>query len=200
MLHNGKQEIFILLLCPYKVGSCYMSQILHNNNIPHIRLHSYDDLERSKFPTSSITHMITIERNPEDLYVSAYFADIDQKPAYDYSFGSKEDVTKASIQELVQFYFKQNWSIYRWLNFDYYRGWSRWFQKRGIPVLTLKTESLSTDLPKLLPSFIGMKKDSLQFDPKPSHVAKDGPDGSLYLNLQEAIRIGYQKRRTFSIG
>jgi len=139
--------------------------------------------------------MITVERIPEYLFISAYFADIDQKPAYPYSFGTKEDVEKASIQELVDFYFVQNWSIYRWLNFDYYQAWCRWFRRRRIPVLSMKTESLSTDVPNLLSRFLGIEDSTFRFDPKPSHVAKEGPNGQFYLQLQSAILKEYDKRR-----
>ena len=178
-----------------------MSNLLEVNNVPHIRLHSYDTLERERIPADSVTHVITIERIPEYLFISAYFADIDQKPSYPYSFGTQEDVQHASISELVGFYFKQNWSIYRWLNFDYYRAWARWFRRRGIPVLSMKTESLCSDVPNLLPKFLGIDHDSAEihhqfrFDPKPSHVAVEGPNGALYLELREAILQEYEQRR-----
>ena len=175
-----------------------MSQLLDDNHIPHIRLHSYDSIERDKFPTNLITHMITIERIPEYLFISAYFADIDQKPAYSYSFGTKEGVEKASIRDLVDFYFVQNWYIYRWLNFDYYQAWCRWFRRRRIPVLSMKTESLSTDVPHLLPTFLGIEEDTFLFDPKPSHVAKEGPNGWLYLQLRSAILKEYDQRRSIT--
>ena len=176
-----------------------MSQLLNLNHIPHIRLHAYDSAERDKFPTHMITHMITIERIPEYLFISAYFADISQKPAYPYSFGTKEDVEKSSIQELVNFYFEQNWFIYRWLNFDYYQAWSRWFCRRKIPVLSMKTESLSTDVPNLLRTFLGIEDNAFRFDPKPSHVAKEGPNGLLYLELREAILKEYDQRRATNL-
>lgn len=172
-----------------------MSQVLTDNKIPHIRLHSYDNIERETISTSIITHMITVERQPEHLFISAYFADIDKKPAYPYSFGTQIDAENASKQDLVDFYFEQNWFIYRWLNFDYYRAWSRWFRRRNIPVLCLKTETLSTDVPNLLPTFLRLNNDEFIFDPHPSHVAMEGPNGTLYKELRTAILNEYKRRR-----
>ncbi len=185
---------FVLLLTPYKVGSCYMSKILHDNNIRHARLHSYDYNERLKYSPESITHMITIERIPEHLYISAYFADIDKSQCYPYSFGDSESVAKATLSELVNYYFIQSWSIYTWLNFDYYKGWARWFQSRGILVLTLRTETLITTVPVILPTFLDIPHDCFIFDPQPSHVGHDAPNGQLYSELKKAILQEYTRR------
>lgn len=184
-------NLFVLILTPYKVGSCYMSKILHDNNIPHARLHSYDENERLKYPTYMITHMITMERDQQSLYISAYFADIDKFGSYPYSYGNTENAT---IQELVEHYFKQDWTRYRWLNYDYYRAWTRWFKNRNIPTLMLQTETLSTTIQQVLPEFLGIV--NLKIDPEPSHVGRDAPNGSLYIKLMDAITQEYNRQAT----
>lgn len=188
--------MFVLLLSPYKVGSCYLAKILEANGVPFVRLHAYDNVERNKYPPEIITHFITAERKVHlNLYISAYYADIHQAPHYPYAFASSEDaVNAAPTRDLVNHFFRQPWHTYRWLNYNYYRGWQRWFAARSVPTLTLHTESLSVDVEQLLPTFFKDHKKKWTFDPTPSHVTKDNPSGARYLELRKAITNEHERR------
>lgn len=191
---------FVLLLSPYKAGSCYLSKIMSINSVPHARLHAYDAVEQACYPIESITHVITCERKVHlDLYISAYFADIHQKHHYPYGYAdTKEAVDAASIEQLVQHFFTQPWRTYRWLNYNYYRGWMRAFARRGIPTLTLITEQLSTpECAKKIEDFIrGSSSSNWKSDPIPSHVTSEHPSGKRYLQLKSAIKKEHKVRKS----
>lgn len=184
--------IFVLLLSPYKVGSCFVGKILADNGVPHARLHAYDAVEQQKILPTAVTHFITVRRRRQlDLYISAYYADINQAPYYPYAYAATADeVVAAPIETLVEHFKKQPWHSFRWLNFQYYDAWMRWFQRRGVPVLCLETESLSeTIAPAFQKLFAAAAPDKVwSIDTKPSHVTEETPNGSRYAELKKAIK------------
>lgn len=188
---SSDPSLFVLLLSPYKVGSCFVSKILADNSIPHVRLHAYDTIEQQKYDPSKVTHFITVRRQKQlDLYISAYYADIHQKPHYAYAYASSYDeVAAASMDKLVHHFFQQPWHSFRWLNFGYYQAWLNWFQRRGVPVLCLETESLSeTIAPAFKQLFRSIPDQQWNFDVRPSHVTGDDPNGLRYAELKKAIK------------
>lgn len=205
-------QFFVLLVTPYKVGCCYVSKVLSDNNVPHVRLHSYDADERAKYPPEQVTHFITVERECIlDLHISAYFADMHQgRQHYPYAFtDSLEKAVSAPMRDIVNHFFRQDWSAYRWLNYDYYRGWMRWFARRGVPSLTLYTEKLSENITHQALAAAFSPAEELEEeehgphqsskwirDPKPCHVTSEhAAHGSMrYLAVKSAIRAEHTRR------
>ncbi len=114
-------QMKVLLLTMFKVGSTTIANILHRHKIPFVKLHQYDNWAQKQDPIESFTHIITLVRDPVDLYISAMFQDISM-PAYEYYYGEKWHVLRDPVTKLINHFDKIDWSKYRWLNFDYYAG------------------------------------------------------------------------------
>jgi len=177
--------MFVLILCMFKVGSCFIEKCLSDNHIQHVKLHSYDIDEQKLYPIHQITHIITIKRNPKDLWKSAFFEDIDKIEHYPYAFGTSEEVEAATIDQLINHYCAQDWKRYRWLNFDYYKGWIEKFKAIGKPILILNCDNLSDQVAKKLPKFFDM---NMKLNLKPSHVGKDNTFGKKYQEFKHRCK------------
>lgn len=201
MSSNGNR-FFVLLVTPYKVGCCYVSKILADNGVSHARLHSYDADEREKYPPETVTHFITVERESIlDLYISAYYADMHQgKSHYPYAYtDSLEKAIASPMRDVVNHFFRQDWTSYRWLNYDYYRGWLRWFARRGVPSITLYTETLSSEeiTHKALAAAFASAHDGSCWiaDKRPCHVTSEHAHGGMrYVAVKAAIRAEHARR------
>lgn len=201
---------FVLLLTPFKVGSCYVSSILRENGVQHARVHAYDPDEQAKFPEEKITHVITVEReNMTDLYISAFYNDMHHGVQhYPYAFSDNmDDCLNASVAELVEHFRKQDFKSCRWLNYDYYRAMARRFERRDIPVLTLQTEKLSLlESHQQIADFLGFTGGVIQalagidkalphaagpvwlFNPAATHKTSEKKDiGDRYLAFKTAV-------------
>jgi hypothetical protein len=175
----------------YKVGSCFLENILTKNNIPHVKLHSYDNLEQNQYPIESITHVISVRRDPLKLYMSAFFEDIDKIEDYPYAFGTSEDVENATVEELITHFNKQDWKRYRWLNFDYYNEWLENFKKLGKHILLLNCDTLSNNIVDKFHTFL---KRSLVIDSTPTHVRTiENQFGKKYQEFKEKLLSNLQE-------
>ncbi len=176
--------MFVLILCMYKVGSCFLEQCLRDNSIRHIKLHSYDIDEQNEYPMDDITHVITIKRDPQKVYMSAFFEDISKINVYPYAYGTSDQVEKASIQDLINHYNAQEWEKYRWLNFDYYEKWIEIFKQHNKKTLILDCDSLSEEVNQKLPTFLGV---TMNLNLKPSHLGKNGEYGNRYETFKKIV-------------
>ena len=173
--------MFVLILCMFKVGSCFLEKCLADNDVKHVKLHSYDFDEQILHPMDKITHVITIFREKKQVYMSAFFEDIDKIDQYEYAFGTQEEIENASIDDLINHFNMQDWSKFRWLNFKYYADWIKFFKRQGKKTLKLNCNQLSIDVNEKLPQFLG--KTTMTIDLNPSHVGIEGKFGNKYSNF-----------------
>lgn len=129
------QKITLVYTC-YKVGSCTLYEYLTRNNITTCRwITSGEKIDESKEHLVIKAHTVrgpideqlmcngiegvkvifTILRDPTEVYYSAFFQDISTF-GYPYYFGTKEEVLKAEIGELVEFFGRFDWEGFEHLD------------------------------------------------------------------------------------
>src|SRR3989304_9352498 len=190
-----KEDIFILIISPFKTGTCYIEEILEKNEIKHNKLHGYNEIERKIYPIDKITHVITLRRELRRLYSSAFFEDIDKPEDYEYAYGTPDEVEKASVSDLVKHFKLIDWTKYRWLNNEHYDEIMDEFIKKGIPVLKLKTENLKNEIEQL-PIFLGLDNMGLTYEK--THMGIESKYGEKYkLFLKQVFKKRKFKKRKF---
>ena len=83
----------ILILSPFKTATTSLLSTFNDTYV--IKTHDFD----STFHTN-YSHVFLVYRNEIDLYISAFFQDIDN-PEFEYYYGDVKDVFRADIIELI---------------------------------------------------------------------------------------------------
>lgn len=104
----------VLILSPFKTGTSTLLVSFINNNIETVKLHDFNETLSVDY-----THVFVVSRNPHDLYISAFFQDIDN-PEFEYHYGTKEQILNATTDELISHFNNINWERYNHLNINYF--------------------------------------------------------------------------------
>lgn len=126
-----------LIYTPFKSGSCTLYSYLLNNNIttgkwlksdvqldpnkPNIIIKQHSDVYniheiiQEHMPEFKPKIIFTIIRDPREIYISAFFQDMD-KPSYPYYYDNADNIMNTDINLLIKHYYKFRWSDYQHLN------------------------------------------------------------------------------------
>lgn len=117
----------IIIYTPFKTSSSSLQTTLNKNKIKNIKYHNkcYQcpildyNLDLKYFINDENNKIIiSLVRKPTDLYLSAYFQDIDCD-SYEYCYSTNRDeILKTSVDELLSFFYTFNWKKYVYLNIE----------------------------------------------------------------------------------
>lgn len=112
MLNPNDYEVRILILSPFKTATTSLLSTFNDTYV--IKTHDFDDTFHTNY-----SHVFLVCRNETDLFVSAFFQDIDN-PEFDYYYGDREKVLESDVDDLIDHFNKIDWKKYNHLNVDYY--------------------------------------------------------------------------------
>lgn len=120
----------VLILSPFKTGTTSLFATFKSNNVDVIKLHDIDETFHTDY-----SHIFLITRNQKDLYLSAFFQDIDN-PEFEYYFGTQQEVLEADISDLISHFNRFDFSKYSHLDINHYLDLLKKYFKVNIPNLS----------------------------------------------------------------